>query len=219
VLGAAFALAIAAVVVIVLRDADRSDAYSTTVSAPPGGVTPTFVGNGPVRFSVKPAPVGGRGYLYVQVGTYATPAKDTIRFSLLDGRGARVAHCVYPPTSYHDNQSLVCPVPDISQVHALVVTRTGKPGIALSASGKYTGYLARDEASSLTGRIWTVLSRVATSLPDGVGASILLVALFATVVLSVLGVAFAAASDSADGEGSERADDIGDGPAPTPAEA
>jgi hypothetical protein len=216
-------VALAAVIVIVLRDADRPGAYSTVVSAPPGAIAPTFVGAAPVRFSVTPATVKGRGVFFAQVGTYVTAPVDTITLAILDGAGRKVARCVFPPSTYHDNSSLACPVPDIARVRAVRVTRGGKAPIALTTGGGFVGYLQRDEPSSLTGRIRTVLSRLATGLPDGVGAVVLLVALLASIILTGLGLALATGWRSGDPPASSRAMDLPahtpDGDLPTGAES
>jgi hypothetical protein len=145
----------------------------------------------PTRYTVVPTPVRGAGYLFLQVGTYLQRPKDTIVLSALDGRGARIARCVFPPGSYVDNGKLRCPLPDISRARGLIVTRKGTARIALYGNRKKAGYLVKDEAGSFGGRVSTVLSRVAVPLPNGLGSSVLIVGLFGSVVLTALALLLA----------------------------
>ena len=48
------------------------------------------------------------------------------------------------------------------------------------------GYLAADEQTSFLGRVSTVLSRIATPLPNGVGSSVAVIGLFGSIALTVL---------------------------------
>ncbi len=204
---------------VVVRDADRSDTKFTVVSGPPDLVTPTDMLVQQRRFDIVPTPVGGSGYLYLQVGTYLRKPADTIVLAVLDGRGARIARCVFPPSSYTDNGRLQCPLQDISRARTLRVTRRGTARIALYAHQGKAGYLVKPEATSLPGRVSTVLSRVAVPLPNGIGSTVLLAGLFGSVALSVLalllvvpapgrrradsGEPTAAGDHAGDGDGSE----------------
>jgi hypothetical protein len=107
---------------------------------------------------------------------------------VLDARGGRIARCVFPPGSYRDNEQLPCRLSDISRAHGLVVTRRGPAKLALYGHDKKAGSLVVDESASLGGRVSTVLSRIAVSLPNGVGSSILLLALFGSVALTAFAV-------------------------------
>jgi hypothetical protein len=184
-------LGLLAVGYVVVRDADRSDAKFTIVSGPPAPVIPTVMPAKPTRYTVVPTPVRGAGYLFLQVGTYLQRPKDTIVLSALDGRGARIARCVFPPGAYVDNGKLRCPLPDISRARGLIVTRKGTARIALYANRKQAGYLVKDEAGSFGGRVSTVLSRVAVPLPNGLGSGVLIVGLLGSVALTALALLLA----------------------------
>jgi hypothetical protein len=171
---------------VVVRDADRSDAEFTVVSGPPDPVSPTDMLAKQTRYDVVATPVRGRGYLYVQVGTYLRQPRDTIVLAVLDRRGARIARCTFPPSSYTDNGRLQCPLQDISRARSLRVTRRGTARIALYANRDKAGYLVKPEATSLPGRVSTVLSRVAVPLPNGIGSTVLLAGLFGSAALTAL---------------------------------
>jgi uncharacterized membrane protein YgcG len=140
----------------------------------------------PTRYAVVPTKISGPGRLYVQVGTYLEKPRDTIVLDVLDASGRRIRHCVFPPSSYTDNGQLPCELPDISRARRLVVTRVGKARIALYTHDKQAGFLIKNEATSLGGRVSTVLSRVGVPLPGGMGGAILTVGLFGSVMLSTL---------------------------------
>ena len=72
----------------------------------------------------------------------ARPPETRSRSRVLDGRGRRLAHCVYPPKTYTDNTHLTCPLPDISRARTLVVSRSGTAKTALIAHDGSSGYLA-----------------------------------------------------------------------------
>ncbi len=93
---------------------------------------------------------------------------------------------MFPPTSYTDNGKLSCPVSDISRAHGLIVTRRGTAKIALYGNHDQAGYLVKNEATSFIGRVWTVLSRIAVPLPNGVGSTILVAGLVGSVALTAL---------------------------------
>jgi hypothetical protein len=193
---------------VVMRDADRSDARFTVVSGPPDPVIPTVMHAQPTRYDIVATPVRGTGYLYLQVGTYLRPPKDTIVLAVLDRSGTRIARCVFPPNSYTDNARLQCPLQDVSQARGLVVTRRGTARIALYAHLGEAGFLVKNEATSFPGRVSTVLSRVAVPLPNGVGSSVLLVGLFGSVALTVLALLLAVTAGSRRREeGGEPSDD------------
>ena len=162
---------------VVARDASRSDARFTVVSGPPRPVVPTVMHARPTRYRVVATPIAGAGSLHLEVGTYLESPEDTIVLAVLDARGSRIARCVFPPTSYTDNGKLRCPVPDISRVRGLIVTRRGTAKIAIYGNLDQAGYLVKNEASSFTGRVWTVLSRIAVPLPNGVGSTVVIVGL------------------------------------------
>jgi hypothetical protein len=170
---------------VVLRDAANSDSKATIVSGPPDPVVPVVMNRLPSRYRIVPTAITGAGHLYLQVGTYLGVPTDTIELEVLDGSGMHIARCVFPPSSYHDNGRLVCPLPDISRARALLVRRRGNAKIALYTHDKTTGFLVKNEARSLVGRVSTVLSRIAVPLPNGVGSSALLVGLFGSVALTV----------------------------------
>jgi hypothetical protein len=183
---AAVVVALLVVGYVVVRDAERSDATFTVVSGPTGAVIPTVMHARPTRYEVVATPVSGAGHLYLQVGTYLQKPTDTIALTVLDGSGARIARCVFPPRSYDDNAKLACPLRDISRARRLIVTRLGTAKIALYADREKAGFLVRNEATSLGGRISTVLSRIAVPLANGVGSGVLLISLFGSVALTVL---------------------------------
>jgi hypothetical protein len=189
-------VACAFVALVVVRDARRAGVVSTVVAAPAGVEAPVKIGPRPRRFTVSPTTSHGSGVLFLGVGTYLQPATARITFVLLDGAGARIARCVFPPSSYHDNYTLVCPVRDVSQARTLVVTRTGSALLTIAA-GTTAGYLAVDESHALTGRIGTVLSRIGMALPPHVGAAIVLAALLGSFVLFGLGLALVARREQA----------------------
>jgi hypothetical protein len=188
---AAVVFALLVVGYVVVRDADRSDAKFTVVAGPPGVVIPTVMHAKPTRYEVVATPITGAGHLYLQVGTYLQPPKDTIVLTVLDQAGARIARCVFPPTSYTDNGQLPCPLTDISRARGLIVTRRGTAKIALYGNAEKAGYLVKNESTSFGGRVSTVLSRIAVPLPDGVGSSVLLVALFGSIMLTGLALLLA----------------------------
>jgi hypothetical protein len=181
---AALAIALVVVAYVVWRDADRAGAEHTIVSGPPDPVMPLELPRTPVRFMVRPTSVTSKGRVLVQVGTYLEQPRDTLTFTVFGKGGSRIAHCAFPPASYTDNQQLDCPVPDLSAVRSLLVTRKGNAKIALSAHDGFAGYLAAEEQRSWAGRVSTVLSRIAVPLPNGVGSSVALVGLFGSVLLT-----------------------------------
>jgi hypothetical protein len=196
---AAIVVGLLAVGYVALRDADRSDAKFTVVSGPPAPVIPIVIPKGTERYDVVATAVRGAGHLSLEVATYLQPPRDTVVLSLLDARGTRIARCVFPPRSYHDNGDLSCGLPDISRARSLIVTRRGPAKVAIYGHDKQAGTLVVAESTSLAGRVSTVLSRIAVPLPDGVGSSILLIGLFGSVALTafalLLAVPFAGSSD------------------------
>jgi hypothetical protein len=169
---------------VVVRVTERSDTKLTVVSGPPDPVIPTVMRARPTRYVVVPTGIRGAGHLYLQVGTYLQPPKDTIVLTVLDGAGSRIARCVFPPHSYTDNGTLVCPLLDISKARGLIVTRRGTAKVALYGNRTNAGYLVKHEAMSFPGRVSTALSRIAVPLPNGVGSSVLLIGLFGSVALT-----------------------------------
>jgi hypothetical protein len=77
------------------------------------------------------------------------------------------------------------------------VSRSDTAETALIAHDGSSGYLVVDENPSLGGRIRTVLSRIGTSLPNGVGSGVVLAGFFASVAFSILAL-MVAAGPSAD---------------------
>jgi hypothetical protein len=202
-------VALLAVAYVVVRDADRSDARFTIVSGPPDPVAAFELPLAPVHFAVRPTSVKGRGRVLNQVGTFLQPAKNTVIVTVLGPASERIARCASPPSSYHDNTQLACPVPDISRVRAERVERRGTARIAIISHEHTAGYLAADEQTSFFGRVSTVLSRIATPLPNGVGSSVALIALFGSIVLTVLvllaaTVGFASTESDTPGDGAGR---------------
>jgi hypothetical protein len=200
----ALVIALLTVGFVVLRDAGRSDAKFTVVSGPPDPVIPTVMHKVPTRYTVVSTSIRGPGRLYLQVGTYLERPKDTVVLDVLDARGSQITRCAFPPGSYADNDQLPCPLRDIARARGLIVTRRGTAKIALYAHEQYAGFLVKNEATSLGGRVSTVLSRVAVPLPHGLGAGALLVALFGSVALT----AFALLS-AARGTGQQGRDETG----------
>jgi hypothetical protein len=183
---AAAVLGLIVVVYVVLQLAGGSDLKYTVVAGPPDPVIPTVMHAKPTRYAVVPTPIRGRGRLYLQIGTYLKQPRDTVVLDVLDGTGTRIALCTFPPSSYTDNERLPCPLADISRVRGLIVTRRGTAKIALYGHDEKAGYLVKDEATSLAGRISTALSRIAVPLPNGWGSTVLLVSLFGSVALTAL---------------------------------
>jgi hypothetical protein len=206
------ALVVALVVVgyVVWRDADRPGSRFTIVSGPLGHIEPVVLPRTGMRFRLRPTDVTGRGRVLVQAGTYLQPARDTITFTIFGTNHARIARCVFPPGAYRDNDQLACAVPDIGAVRSLRATRTGNAKVALSASGDTVGFLALEEQRSLLGRVSTVISRIATPLPNGIGSSITLLGLFGSVVLTLLALLLAPWPASRDDD-----DAPGDRPSPS----
>jgi hypothetical protein len=204
---------------VVARDAARSDAKFTVVSGPPHPVLPTVMHSRPTRYRVVATPIAGAGSLYVQVGTYLELPKDTIILSVLDGRGRRIARCVFPPTSYTDNGKLSCPLPDITRAHGLIVARRGTAKIALYSNGDQAGFVVKNEAASFSGRVWTVLSRIAVPLPNGVGSTVVIVGLAGSVALTALALLLVLPLPSRRPAREEVADDDADTPTDRPAPA
>ena len=188
---AALAVALVVVVYVVWRDADRSDSEFTIVSGPPDPVVPFVVPKAPFVFKVRATSVGGPGRVLVQVGTYLERPRDTITFVVRGAGKARLARCVFPPAAYRDNASLGCQVPDLAAVRSLLVTRAGNAKVALSAHEGTAGYLAREEQRSWLGRASTVLSRIATALPNGIGSTVAVVGLFGSVALTAFALLLA----------------------------
>jgi hypothetical protein len=183
-LAASLVLALLAVGFVVLRDANRSDAKFTVVSGPGNPLLPIVLHKDTTRFEVHATAVTGPGSLFLQAATYLQRPKDTIVMTVLDQRGAHVARCVFPPSSYTDNGRLVCPLRDISQAHGVLVIRRGSAKIAIYGHKHRVGFLVRDESTSLAGRVSTVLSRIAVPLPNGLGSGVLLISLFGSVALT-----------------------------------
>jgi hypothetical protein len=190
-IAAAVVLALLLTGFVVLRDAHRASARSTIVSGPSGNVGAIPLPRTPVAFAIAATRAHGRGHVLLQVGTYLQPARDTVTLTVLGSAGARLARCVFPPGSYHDNQQLACAVRDVGAVRGLRVLRQGNRKLAVSASGDTAGYLAVDEQASLWGRTSTVLGRIAVPLPAGAGATVAVAGLFGSLVLAGLGVALA----------------------------
>jgi uncharacterized membrane protein YgcG len=188
---AAVVFALVVVVFVVVRVVDRTEATTTVVAGPPDPVLPTVMHAKPTRYTVVPTPITGSGRIYLQVGTYLEQPEDAIVLDVRDASGARIARCVFPPASYTDNGQLRCPLADISRARSLIVTRRGTAKIALYGHGEQAGFLVKNEARSLVGRVSTVLSRIAVPLPNGVGSSALLVGLFGSVALTVFALLLA----------------------------
>lgn len=199
----AVVLALFAVGLVVVYDADRSDATFTIVSGPPDPIAPMVIPRAPTVYEVVASPVKGAGRLFLEVGTYLERPKDTIVLAVLGARGRRIARCVFPPSAYSDNEQLPCPLRDISRARALRVTRRGTAKIALYGHDEQAGFLVKNEATSFAGRVSTVLSRVAVPLPNGVGSSVLLVALFGSVALAALGLLLAVGTPETSGSGDD----------------
>ncbi len=188
---ASIAVGLIVVAYVVWRDADRRDSEFTIVSGPPDPVVPFVIPKTPIVFRLRPTSVGGPGRVLVQVGTYLERPRDTITFVVRGTGERRITRCVFPPTGYRDNDRLTCPVPDLADVRSLLVTRTGNAKVALSAHDGTAGYLARDEQRSWLGRASTVLSRIATALPNGIGSTIFVLGLFGSVALTVFALLYA----------------------------
>jgi hypothetical protein len=204
---------------VVARDAARSDAKFTVVSGPPHPVVPTAMHARTMRYRVVPTPITGAGSLYLEVGTYLRLPEDTIVLTVMDARGRRIARCVFPPTAYHDNGNLRCPLPDITLAHGLIVTRRGTAKIAVYGNGDRAGFVVKNEAASFSGRVWTVLSRIAVPLPNGVGSTIVIVGLAGSVALTVLALLLVLPWPSRGSARREVADDDADTPTDRPAPA
>lgn len=197
---AALVLALLITGYVIVRDADRSDARFTIVSGPPDPTAPVVLPRAGMRYRVQATTVGGPGHLRVQVGTYLQPARDTLTFTVLDARRRRVARCVFPPSGYVDNQQLSCAVSDLRAVRSVRITRTGNAKIAVTAHDDIVGYFARDEQGSLLGRVSTVLSRIATPLPNPIGSVLTIAGLFGSVALTVVALLVAWRRDDDDPE-------------------
>jgi hypothetical protein len=206
VLGASVAVGLIALVYVVWRDADRRDSEFTIVSGPPDPVVPFVVPKKPIVFRLRPTSVGGPGRVLVQVGTYLEKPRDTITFVVRGTGATRITRCVFPPSGYLDNDQLTCPVPDLADVRSLLVTRQGNAKVALSAHEGTVGYLAREEQRSWLGRASTVLSRIATALPNGIGSTIMVLGLFGSVALTAFALLYSwgrEQEDHGDGAGDE----------------
>lgn len=191
-LAIAVALALLTVAFVVLKDASRSDARFTVVSGPGNPVLPIVLHRDLTRFDVHATRVRGPGNLFLEVATYLQPPHDTLALTVLGDRGVRVARCVFPPGSYTDNGRLTCPLRDISSARAVLVTRQGRAKVAVYGHKRKAGFLVRNEAASLAGRISTVLSRIAVPLPNGLGSGLLLLSLFGSVTLTGFALLLAA---------------------------
>jgi hypothetical protein len=200
---------------VVVRDADRRDARFTIVSGPPDPVVALELPRkAPVRFDVRPTSVKGPGRVLTQVGTFLQPAKDTVTVTVFGPRGERIARCITPPASYHDNDQLACPVQDVSRVRAFRIALRGGAKLAVIAHDRTAGYLSVDEQTSFLGRASTVLSRIATSLPNGVGSAVALLGLFGSVALTALALLWSlcatpAPRGASEGDGSDSEDSTG----------
>jgi hypothetical protein len=190
-LGAAILLALLVVGFVVLRDANRTDAKFTVVSGPPNPVIPIVLHEDVTRYEVHPTRVAGPGYVFLQVATYLRPPANTMALAVLGAGGARISRCVFPPTTYTDNGRLRCAVNDISRVRSLLVTRRGHAKIAIYGHEHKAGFLVRNEATSLAGRVSTVLSRIAVPLPNGLGSTVLIASLFGSVALTAFALLLA----------------------------
>jgi hypothetical protein len=193
-LGASLLVALLVVGVVVLRDANRADSKFTVVSGPPNPVIPIVLHKGANRFEVRATRVAGPGYVQLQVATYLKAPENTMVLAVLGRGGGRVARCVFPPSSYTDNGRLKCRLSDTSRVRGLIVTRRGTAKIAVYGHEHRAGFVVRYEATSLSGRVSTVLSRIAVPLPNGVGSTVLIASLLGSVALTACALLLAVAT-------------------------
>jgi hypothetical protein len=135
----------------------------------------------------------------------AGPARRHARVRLSTPRYTRVSgalfgslgHCRYPPSSYADNQALLCPLRSSDRLRSVTVDVEGSRGpfgiyVAPSASGRVAGELMRVLPRSRSGRLRIVLDRLGVTRPAPVGVPMLLGALVLSLVALCLAVALAA---------------------------
>jgi len=70
----------------------------------------------------------------VAVATYLRAPTETIHVALLGPNGRRIGSCRIPPSEYHDNAIITCPVGRPERLRHLVVTVNGQAPLALYAA-------------------------------------------------------------------------------------
>jgi hypothetical protein len=89
-------------------------------------------------FPKLPGPVR----LEVRVATYLLRPAQAIHLALLGPRGKPIGSCSFPPSGYHDNSILECPVNRPERLRHIVMTADGPPKLALYAATNGTQLIA-----------------------------------------------------------------------------
>ena len=74
--------------------------------------------------------------LEVEVATYLRRPARTIQLALLGPKGERLGACDFPPSEYHDNAIVRCPVGRPERLRHIVVSADGPPQLALYTAAK-----------------------------------------------------------------------------------
>jgi hypothetical protein len=178
--------------VVIWRDADRADATYVIGAAPQLPLAPIEITDTPSRsFTLPRVDAGGRGRLLLQIATYLQRPTATVRLDVLDALGGSQARCTFPPSSYEDNALLPCDVPDIARARRVVVSHARPAKLAVYANGSEVGYLAYTSPGGVFSRMHSVVERVGTSLPPGVGPAVLIGGLWLSAAAAALAVLIA----------------------------
>ena len=178
--------------IVVWRDADRSDATYVIGAAPRNPLGDVEISGVPRRsFALPRLSPGGRGRVLLQIATYFEPPTATLRLQVLDANGRVLSRCTIPPASYRDNGLIPCDVPDVSRARRVVVSHAGRARLGVYAHSGVAGYLAYTSGGDLFSRVRSVLDRVGISLPAHVGAAVLIGGLWLSTAASALAVLLA----------------------------
>ena len=113
--------------IVIWRDADRSDATYVIGAAPEDPLGDVEISGVPRRsFALPRLSPGGRGRVLLQIATYFEPPTATLRLQVLDAHGDVLSRCTIPPARYRDNGLVPCDVPDVSRARRVVVSHAGR---------------------------------------------------------------------------------------------
>ena len=120
--------------IVVWRDADRSDATYVIGAAPRDPLADVEISGVPRRsFALPRLSQGGRGRVLLEIATYFEPPTATVRLQVLDANGRVLSRCMIPPARYRDNGLIPCDVPDVSRARRVVVSHAGPARLGVYA--------------------------------------------------------------------------------------
>ena len=94
----ALAIGLVVTLLVVWRDADRSDATYIIGATPEQPLETIELTNVPRRsFALPRLTEDGRGRLLLQIATYLQKPTATVHLQVLDARGRSQARCTFPP--------------------------------------------------------------------------------------------------------------------------